>query len=372
MPKHVLFFADGTWNSPDQEDDKDNSPDPTNVYKLFLRVDGEYDPISMLKNQEQEVALKGADGSIIQIGKYINGVGASDNPINKILGGTLGAGIIKRIVRGYTFISRNYEPGDKIHIIGFSRGAYTARALGGLLVSQGVLRKELTVNQEDAYVYGASAWYRYREEGAKRNNLFGRLLDALSDLPAWLSQGKLQDSDLVPIDSIETIAVWDTVGSLGIPAFASPDTRLDVFRLANTALSPKVKLGVHAISLDERRFDFTPTLWDAADNVEQLLFSGAHADVGGGYSLKGNESGLSDIALDWLRLKLIGRGVQLSRPGLPCAPDPMGVAHQPWREPPFNTLLQAARQFPAYIAKHESVLTREQKLAAAGSGQTVT
>ncbi len=359
MPKHILFFADGTWNSPDVDANDDGTPDPTNVYKLFLMVDGEYDPQSMLKQNEQEVARKGTDGALLQIAKYINGVGAGDNPINRILGGALGAGIIKRIVRGYTFISRNYEAGDRIHLIGFSRGAYTARALGGLLVSQGILRKHLTTNQEDAYVYGASAWYRYREEGAKRNNAFGRLLDTLSDLPTWLSRSTLHDDDLAPIDSIETIAVWDTVGSLGIPAFISPNKRLDVFQFADSTLSPKVKLGVHAIALDERRFDFTPTFWDKAPNVEQLLFSGAHGDVGGGYPLRNKESGLSDITLDWMQKKLLGQGVRFSTlRGLPCEPDPHGISHEPWRKPPFSSLLQATREFPPDLARHDSVALR--------------
>ena len=102
------------------------------------------------------------DGQTQQIAKYLHGVGDSRNPIIKLLGGAFGVGVIARVVRGYTFISRNYVPGANIIIVGFSRGAYTARALAGLIVSQGLLAASLTQDKELAYRRGAEAWYRYR------------------------------------------------------------------------------------------------------------------------------------------------------------------------------------------------------------------
>ena len=74
-----------------------------------------------------------------QAAKYLHGVGDSDNFLVKALGGALGAGLITRIVRGYTYISRTYAAGDRIFIVGFSRGAYTARALAGLIAAKGLL-----------------------------------------------------------------------------------------------------------------------------------------------------------------------------------------------------------------------------------------
>jgi hypothetical protein len=146
MAKNIVFCADGTWNNPSQNHDGDDVPDPTNVYKFFVCLGGVESPATLLTANEQEKELV-SNGMTVQISKYIHGVGDSRNPIGRIIGGAFGAGVISRIVRGYTFISRNYEPGANIFIVGFSRGAYTARALAGLIASEGVLVPTLTVDQ---------------------------------------------------------------------------------------------------------------------------------------------------------------------------------------------------------------------------------
>ena len=87
-------------------------------------------------------------------------MGDSSNPVIKVLGGVFGVGIIARIVRGYTFLSRWYEPGDAIYIVGFSRGAYTARALAGVIAKVGLLNRA-TYDPEDkaeAYRLAVAAW----------------------------------------------------------------------------------------------------------------------------------------------------------------------------------------------------------------------
>src|SRR5215813_1314280 len=169
MAKNIIFCADGTWNNPSQDYDGDEVPDPTNVYKLFVRLGGAESPATLLTANEQEKELV-SNGITVQISKYIHGVGDSRNPIGRIIGGAFGAGVISRIVRGYTFISRNYEPGAKIFIVGFSRGAYTARALAGLIASEGVLAPALTGDKELAYRAGAEAWYQYRQKTAPKSS----------------------------------------------------------------------------------------------------------------------------------------------------------------------------------------------------------
>jgi uncharacterized protein (DUF2235 family) len=335
MSKVIIFCADGTWNGPDHDDDGDRQPDPTNVYKLFRQLAGALSENSSLQADEQEKELLG-QGGLLQVGKYIHGVGDAKNIINKILGGAFGSGTIKRIVRGYTFISRNYELGDAIFITGFSRGAYTARALAGLITSQGVLAQKLTTDPEAAYRAGAQAWYRYRAASGKSAGFFDRLIEAMADLPAFVSSNKLTDHDFVPVEKIKAVAVWDTVGALGVPLYID-DARADTFKFTNNKLSPKVEHGFHAVALDEQREDFTPTLWDKANNVTEMLFPGAHADVGGGYTAKNGESGLSDIALDWMIKQLQTVGVAFRPDADPLfAPNPHGTAHRPWHCPPFN------------------------------------
>src|SRR5215467_9119773 len=136
MSKNVVFCADGTWSGPGERDN-DDTPHPTNVFKLFQNLGGKDASDTLHPEKERERTLTAADGSVAQIAKYLHGVGDSENFLARILGGTIGAGLITRIVRGYTFLSRNYAAGDRVFIIGFSRGAYTARALAGLVAAKG-------------------------------------------------------------------------------------------------------------------------------------------------------------------------------------------------------------------------------------------
>ena len=348
MSKTVVFCADGTWNGPGQDENKDGLADPTNVYKLFCGLAGSLSTASIREADEQEKSEQG------QVAKYINGVGDSRNPIIEMMGGAFGAGIVSRIVRGYTFISRNYEPGDDIVVVGFSRGAYTARALGGLIVSQGLLAKHLTHDKEEAYQWGATAWYQYRKKAGA-----ARLAEVVSNLPAFLSRRRLQKSDLVKVGKIKAVAVWDTVGALGIPSYIGNE-RTDAFRFADRKLSPIVGKGFHAVALDEQRVDFMPTLWEPRAHIEQMLFPGAHADVGGGYTTTNHESSLSDVALEWMVGRLNTVGVRFTQPiYTPFIPDPRGTAHKPWEHWPFNMCKNALREFKgAGIQEHPAVAER--------------
>ncbi len=360
MPKNIVFCADGTWNSPSADDNQDQVPDPTNVYKLFMSLEGALGVDSIRSADEQEKTLDLA-GKPLQVAKYIHGVGDSRNTIHKIMGGAFGAGVISRVVRGYTFISRNFEPGDDISIVGFSRGAYTARALAGLIASQGLLSTKLTVDKEIAYRRGAEAWYRYRSATKAKSFSLALLAEVAVDLPAFISQITLKDKDFVPAGHIHAVAVWDTVGAMGLPRYISQDERADAFQFADLKLSPLVQHGLHAVALDERRVDFAPTLWVAATNVTQMLFPGAHCDVGGGYPMINNESGLSDIGLQWMMEKLANIGVRFSSTqAFPIQPDALGVAHNPSAHIPWNIpgIALGPRKLPKNLLQHPSIAER--------------
>lgn len=372
MSKNIVFCADGTWNGPNADRDDDGVPDTTNVFKAFLLLSGEPDPASTLLASEQEIAEPGPDG---QVAKYLHGVGDSRNVITKLVGGAFGDGIIARIVRGYTFVSRNYQPGDHIVLMGFSRGAYTARALGGMIASVGLLdTSRYDVNDKAlAYRMGILAWRKYRESRPPAQDSGGglqALLEKIVNFEPSLALTKLQPEDTMPVDEIRAIGVWDTVGALGIPLYLDDeDSTVDLFRFANTALSPTVKFGVHAISLDEQRGDFTPTLWDTREGITQVLFAGAHADVGGGYP--NNESGLSDIACEWMlnRLADPAIGVRLKTQPWSLQPDFLGEAHSPWTQPPFSMRPSGPRgpfAFPQDIGAHVSVAQRLGLVTVAG------
>ena len=351
MSKNIVFCADGTWNGPGEADTDSKNAALTNVFKLFLNLSGKESFGSTLLEKEQEKALLRADNTVEQIAKYLHGVGDSDNFLVKLLGGGLGAGLITRIVRGYTFVSRNYRAGDKIFLIGFSRGAYTARALAGLIASRGLLdaTKIDLDDKEQAYRLGAAAWLQYRVRAlSSRLHLPEALARLILDMPSFFEKPPADDK-FIP-GPIEAIGVWDTVGSLGIPAYTATMVRVDLFQFSDAKLSPTVKNGFQAIAVDEQRADFTPTFWDPDSRVVQALFPGSHCDVGGGYPMTNHESDLSDRALEWMTAQLAGVGVQFAgTPTVVVHPDFKGVAHQPWNDPPFVLLPKSARSFvPGY------------------------
>jgi uncharacterized protein (DUF2235 family) len=372
MAKRIVFCADGTWNGPEQQtgvtpiDSADdhgelNGAKVTNVVKLFANLAGRVTPQTMTMRDEQEKVVPDAAGSVVQISKYIHGVGDSDSFLKKAMGGMFGMGVIARIVRGYTFISRNYDPGDEIHIAGFSRGAYTARALAGMISSVGLLnRAEYDANDKnEAYRLGVAAWCQSKNmslHGAgKLTDLASHLLNFVS---GFFARQVLDKNQLIADVPIKSVAVWDTVGSMGIPAYAG-DRRYDVFRFVDTKLSNKVQNGFHAMAVDELRLDFPVTAWDSRAGIKQVWFVGAHADVGGGYSAA--ESRLSDIALEWIMKQLAEVGVRLATP-LTYKPEPLiGPAiHQPWSKAPFALLPRSPRQVASTDTIHDSVLRRWQ------------
>ncbi|HEX6442314.1 MAG TPA: DUF2235 domain-containing protein [Stellaceae bacterium] len=357
MSKNIVFCADGTWNHP-SDPETDDSAHPSNVFKLFVKLEGKDDPASTRLANEQEKTLTAPDGSTVQVAKYLHGVGDSNNFLVRVLGGGFGEGMITRIVRGYTFVSRNYEPGDKIYLVGFSRGAYIARALAGLISAKGLLPPSVATgdNKDEAYRQGSAVWYAWRQE-VVGDDALPRLQEFARDLPHFLVEDPSK-TDLVRAP-IEAVAVWDTVGSYGIPEFDEHGAVIDSFRFADTKLSDNINFGRHAVSIDEQRVNFTPTLWQPdARRIVQVLFPGGHADIGGGYLTA--ESGLSDCALKWMTRELKGFGVKIGPPVIPEEPNPCGTDHEEWAKPLWQLIGNRPRQIPNApgLALSEAVLLR--------------
>jgi hypothetical protein len=359
MPKTIVFCADGTWNGPSEvtgvsvtdTDDtagevQTEAGNVTNVFKLFNNLPGPITFATVGSPVEQERVATDDNGATLQVAKYLHGVGDSTNPIIKLLGGAFGVGIIARIVRGYTFISRNYLPDDAIYIVGFSRGAYTARALAGMICKVGLLNAATyDVNdKERAYQLGIAAWVKWRGIAlGGGGNPISPLATALLTLVDHFAAADIPPNGLLANIPIKAVGVWDTVGSLGIPLYAG-GARLDVFRFADTALNPLVENGFHAMAVHEQRADFPVTKWDQRNAIIQEWFVGAHSDVGGGYAP--SESGLSNLAFSWMLRRLADLGMRLNNP-LPDPPfpqDPNLAIHRPWEMPPFNLLPRAQRQ----------------------------
>jgi uncharacterized protein (DUF2235 family) len=260
MSKRIIFCADGTW---------DRAQNDTNVYKLFKALPTTSD----------------------QAPYYDDGVGSDGTLIEKLGGGAFGAGLFQKIKDGYAKIAQVYDAGDDIFIFGFSRGAFTARSLAGMIAVCGL---PTTPTFDPNLVNAAFNAYRQRDP-SQRNTLL-----------AGLSQFNLFDAKL------KMVGVWDTVGSLGVPALAGQvDPLIDGF--LDTNLHPDVLNAYQALAIDERRREFPPTLWTppspplAGQTLEQVWFCGVHCDVGGGYP----ETGLSDITLSWMMGKARNLGLQI-------------------------------------------------------------
>ena len=365
MGKNIVLCLDGTWNGPNSKD-KDGNQTPTNVQKLFEALSGS--GVLAPTDEEKEFALAAADGAAKgQVGKYINGVGDTSNVLAHAVEGAVGLGLVARVIRGYTYLSRVYEPGDNVFILGFSRGAYTARALAGFVTRQGLLdwkAMNLDAASQESYSAGLAAWQQYKKAIYKnKGSVLQDLSEVVSDLRDRFDLGlhpapKLQ---FVADVGITAVGVWDTVGALGIPDIEEKDgsaVRVDVFEFCDSVLNANVAHGFHAVAIDEQRVDFTPTLWDARDGVIQVLFPGAHADIGGGYPSA--ESGLSNAGLAWMARQIASVGAQFDQ--MPAGEaDAMAIQHQPWADSTLK-MKTGPRQFPPGMRLSQRVL---QRLAAA-------
>jgi uncharacterized protein (DUF2235 family) len=371
MAKAILFCADGTWNGSKDPTSRTFVDDlvelatggeegrETNVLKLFGAFAGGITGATrdLDANERERVFEEGGD--VLQWAKYMHGVGDSRNLAIKAAGGVLGAGVIARIIRGFTFISRVYEPGDAIHIVGFSRGAYTARALAGMIANVGLLDRSRydPSDRTRAYELGLAAWARSKSTTLE----LGKLTRVATKLLDWFHgkvADRIDDDMLIANVPIKSVAVWDTVGSMGIPRYEE-EGRLDLFRFTDTTLSRKVERGFHAMAIDEMRRDFPVTRWDDAGHggIEQVWFVGAHSDVGGGAGPKGTL--LSDIALGWMIRKLETVGVRFAAPPHPLRPDVLnGVCGRPWERPPFDLFERAPRSVLPADTLHRSVVER--------------
>lgn len=263
--KRLVVCCDGTWNKPDSEN-------ITNVEKIARTV--RTDPA--------------ATNDVYQLVYYISGVGTSTYEADRLLGGAFGFGLFHNVIAGYRFLAQNYEPGDEIFLIGFSRGAYTARSLGGMLAKVGLLTRVALVEER---LPAAVHLYQGTPMPA---GAFGESVDEFKH-------------DHCHAATVTFLGVFDTVGALGVPGFEWHTPRFHDVQLSSQVLCAR-----QALAIDETRMKFAPTFWEATEGsatqdprVKQVWFEGAHSDVGGGYA----ETGLSDTALLWMAREAHGAGL---------------------------------------------------------------
>lgn len=337
--KNIFVFLDGTANSPESK---------TNVWRLYELIDKKYkDP--------QTVA------------KYLEGVGSINNPLS---GAVLGHGMEDNILKGYDFIAQNYHSGDDVYIFGFSRGAHTARALAGFIAYAGV---PVVSNG------GIKAW----------NKILELTKDKIDEdyLDQW-SQWKPEQAPLLAKDikdelnfdmqtaEIKFLGVWDTVPGSQLKDYDNCKENIGFLKTYFYWLPmiskgdryksdsyPAIRNIAHAVSLDEKRSEFKPLLLcppinSGSSTLKEVWFSGAHADVGGGY-VDSNE--LSGISLNWM-IDELAKNYKFNVPldSLKVKENVKGLAHWSIGDKPANIGSECEDRIPPNnVEIHHSVEERK-------------
>jgi uncharacterized protein (DUF2235 family) len=247
--KRIIICCDGTWNVLEPT----NGSAPTNVAKFY-----------------RALAPFGADG-LEQRAFYLPGVGTA-GAWDWWVGGHTGIGLADKVLRAYRFLVENWCDGDEVYLIGFSRGSFTVRCLVAFIGIVGLL--------------------------------------SAADLPAAWDQFERQQ--LGPTGAtlpINMIGAWDTVDALGLPVPGLRSLTSPRLRLHDACLAAHVANAFHAVAIDEIRSAFQPRLWTndpgPGQRIEQVWFSGVHADCGGGYP----EAGLADLSLNWMIRRAVECGL---------------------------------------------------------------
>ncbi|MEV6280619.1 DUF2235 domain-containing protein [Nocardia sp. NPDC051832] len=284
--KRLVVCCDGTWKA-------ENSDTVSNIIKIAQTV---------------RPHAPGPDGEPVrQHVIYVSGPGARGFTADRLFGGAFGLGLEANLSAAYWQVAINWEPGDEIFVFGFSRGAYTARSLIGLIDRIGIMTPESMIGG-----FYPQAFKMYRRRGKSR-------LLPWRKPPAETDWEKLRADHSYPRFDIDFVGVFDTVGALGVPGLTAWRHRFH-----NTDLSERVLCARQALAIDERRRNFEPCLWQVPvelerkyrrikrrgnDRVKQVWFEGVHSDIGGGYA----ECGLSDITLRWMVGEAEAEGLAFDR-----------------------------------------------------------
>jgi uncharacterized protein (DUF2235 family) len=318
--RDIVILLDGTSNRADRRDEA-GQPAVTNIVRLHRML---------LCDEGQITWYRAGVGSDTSSSA---GEAQRNQRILEVVGQDLGArlyawwgtlvravesatghGTEEAIAAAYAEIIRSWRPGDRIHILGFSRGAYAARCTAGVISRYGLLKPEY-----GRYAADVVTLYRSRP----------RQDETPRPLPPAMIWPR-------PEVRVRLLGLFDTVASLGAPLWGDWHrlwARWDSPKGLDTDPAPVCDLVCHAVSMDERRSQFLPTLLTMPDAkqgtcrtpwLEQVWFRGSHGDVGGGYA----ETGLSDIALGWMMERARAAGLRFrAEAAASLSPDPMALPH---------------------------------------------
>jgi uncharacterized protein (DUF2235 family) len=252
MPKNIVICCDGTANT--------LTTDRTNVIKLWLALQRDDRQIAYY---DPGVGTLGSPGAMTGLGRKLS----------RVIDLATGKGVRQNVIEAYEYLMELYEDGDPIYLFGFSRGAYTVRALAGMLDIFGLLPR-------GSWNLVPYVWQVYSNDDRDNTPIGQRF--KLGDELKCLNRRP----------TIRLLGVWDTVSSWG--------WFFNFRSLPMTRKFEQVEHIRHAIAIDERRAAFRQNTFDHVNNkdLQEIWFPGVHCDVGGGYTEK--TSGLAKLALKWM------------------------------------------------------------------------
>ena len=280
MSRNLVVCLDGTSNEPET--------DVTNVARLF---DMAVKDDSQLVYYDPGVGTMGARGATTPLGRALT----------RAAGLVIGFGVRDNIAEAYTWLMANYRAGDRIYLFGFSRGAYTALALAGMLRTVGLL----SPGAENLVPYALKLYARNTSRNVRE----------AEDKKFWDTRGefgrKFGNPDFVRFArNITFLGLWDTVKSVG---WLNARAKVEQAHWPFTRNVKNVAAGRLAIAIDENRRPFPSYRFDPKqvaerpDDLKEIWFAGVHSDVGGQYA----DHRLSDIALGWMADEAAAAGLRL-------------------------------------------------------------
>lgn len=325
--RNIVIFCDGTGN--EVEADRE-----TNVVKLYRCA---------IKDPAQICYYHPGVGTISDFS--FSAAKTMRLKADRLICMATGFGAEEVIEDAYRFLMQVYRTGDRLFLFGFSRGAFTIRALSGIIGYVGLLRRGL----EPLVHYAQRIYF---DAPPRRERQSDRKVERSRENRETAEKFKSMFSREV---KVSFVGVWDTVQSIGLFNKRIPH---------DPTLKPHVECARHAVSIDETRTSYTPRLWicspDVAPRLKQVWFAGVHSDVGGSYE----KAGLSNVSLQWMAAEARERGLRLHEGALSAAEfrsDPYAPLHDETRSRWIWRLLGVApRTIPENAVLHESVLQRMQ------------
>jgi uncharacterized protein (DUF2235 family) len=266
--RNLVVCLDGTSNEPES-----GTTNVARTYAVAAKSDTQlvyYDP---------GVGTMGARGAVTNVGKKVT----------RVAGLVVGFGVKDNIEEAYTWLAGHYERSDRIFVFGFSRGAYTARALTGMLRTVGLLRP----GTDNLTSYALKLYAQHGPENATP--------EQETEFPNPFNPH---------VHQVRFLGVWDTVKTIG---WLNLKAQFEQARWPSTRRIVNVEQARHAMALDERRRPYPAYRFDPAAVSEsegryvEQWFAGVHSDVGGQYG----DHRLSDIAFGWMVGEAVAAGLEV-------------------------------------------------------------